>query len=535
MQRIRPMPSLIEDLQSPDAYPPPRPAAVELRTTHASWVFLTGPEVWKIKRPVNFGFLDFSTLEKRRAICADEVRLNAQLAPGVYLGVEPVVRGPDGHRIGAGDPVEFAVHMVRLPDEDAALPLLRAGRLSVAHLRALAARLGAFYAGLPPLTDEGATAAFARAVTQNFEQLRPFAGTNVSGEALAAMESQQTTALARALPRLHAREAQGFVKECHGDLRLEHVYFPGGRADAVPVCIDALEFNRALRVIDVGLDVAFFAMELLGEGRRDESEDFLAAFAQASNDFALYAPLDLFVGYRALVRAKVACIVAADSGTPAEKRRRKIEEATRLFALAERSSRPVGPAPWLLVVMGLPGTGKSTLAQALGATLHVPVVSSDATRKHLGGVPPTARAPAALYSDDFSQRTLQQLLRSADDVLGSGRGVILDGTFRKAADRAAVRRLAATAGCPLLFVQTICDEAIVRERLRVRQQSASVSDADAAVFETLRQQFEPPVELPAAEYLIVDSARPAPEPVAQVEARLLRVLPREMFFDLAHR
>lgn len=527
LQTNRLMGSLTDDLLSPQAYPEPRPAGVELRETHASWVFVTQRDVWKVKKPVKFGFLDFSTLDKRHHFCLEEVRINARLAPGVYRGVVPIVRGEEHLAIapeGGGDAVEYAVHMRRLADGEAALSMLKEGHLSAEHLRRLALRLAEFYASLPPLRDLAACAAFAHAVQENFEQLEPFVGRFLQRPVLDRMQKAQSEAMARLMPTLRAREAAGSVREGHGDLRLEHVYFPGGSARATPLCIDALEFSAAFRMADVGLDLAFMVMELRAQVREDLAEDFLAAFAHASNDFEIYALMEPFVAYRALVRAKVACIVAADTTTSAAKRDRKTQEADRLFALADATLGPEAPspkaAPFIIVVGGLPGVGKSTLAGALALALHVPVVASDATRKHLAGLAPTARGGPDIYSPAFSRKTMDEVLRRAALVLGAGRGVILDATFRHAEDRARALALADKNGCALLFAQAHCDEALVHARLRARQRGASVSDADAAVFEKLKAVYQNPDELPGPLKLRVDTALPLAAQLNLVKARL---------------
>jgi aminoglycoside phosphotransferase family enzyme/predicted kinase len=495
---------LPEALRRTSAFPPPAPHAVSLATTHASWVFLTEREVWKVKRPVSFGFLDYSDAEKRRRACEDEARLGARLAAEVYLGVAPVYRGPGGLSfVGPGEIVDHAVRMRRLADADSALALGREGRLTPAHLESLAARLAAFYAQAPVTPELGHPDVFAANVVENHQQCLPYAGRFVDAEALAQLFHWQEGALAAATPLLHERLGEQRIREGHGDLRLEHVYFVDGAPDRALV-IDPIEFNRRFRCLDVALDVAFLAMELEDRGQRPLAAFFLSRFARDTGDYGFYGLLDLYLSYRAWVRAKVACFVAGDPSTAPDKAQRKAAEAERLFALAASYMRPPPVCQHVIAVGGMIGSGKSTVADALTLELGLPAVSSDATRKSLHGLAPTERGDESLYSDEATRRTYAEVLRRAERVLGSGRGVILDATFGSPAARAAARELARAKGRPFLFVEVTCDEATVRARLRARDAGPSVSDAREDLFARAASLHRPAEELPDEERLVVE-------------------------------
>jgi predicted kinase len=322
--------------------------------------------------------------------------------------------------------------------------------------------------------------------------------------------------LEREAARFRRRVAQGRIRDGHGDLRLEHVYFE----DAEPLVIDCVEFNPHLRQGDVAGDVAFLAMELTARSRADLAERFLAAFAQESDDADLYGVVDFYAAYRAWVRGKVAALLAADPTTPPERAARKAAEAERLFALAGTFAAPRPGAPPLIAVGGLIGTGKSTLAEALSEALGVPVLSSDRVRKRLAGVRPTERAPAAVYAPAFTARTFDEMFRLAGVVLDSGRGVVLDATFRDRARRRAARALARRRGRPFLFVETACAEATIRERLGRRALGPSVSDADQSLLARVRAEFEPVTELEPGEHVRVDTTGP-PEAGARAALRAL--------------
>src|SRR5262245_7118328 len=351
---------LLEDLARPEAYPAPLPTTVNLVTTHISWVFITDHEVWKLKRPVDYGFVNYTTLDRRRHFCDEEVRLNRRLAPDVYLEVAPVrLEGGRHSFVSNGTVVDYAVRMRRLPDTASAESLLRSGALTHEHLAHLAGRLAAFYAASAPGPRRGSLDVVRSNAEENFAQVRPFVGRFVQPETFSVVSSWQLERLAQDASAFGARQDQGRVRDGHGDLRLEHVYFePDG-----PIVIDAVEFSERFRIGDVAGDVAFLAMELDARSRPDLAASFLAAFARASDDYDLYSVLDFYLSYRAWVRGKVASFLAADPSAGSEKAQRKSREAERLFALARAYSERVGGGA-VIAVGGVIGAGKSTLADA---------------------------------------------------------------------------------------------------------------------------------------------------------------------------
>jgi uncharacterized protein len=513
-------PDLVGDLLRVTSYPPPHPTAVSLVTTHISWVFLTDHEAWKVKRPVDFGFVDFSDATKRLHFCQEEVRLNRRLAPDVYMGVVPVRRDASGHTFtGEGAVVEHAVRMRRLDDSRSAAVLLERNELDHEHLAGLAARLARFYEQAAERRDLGSPRMLVENVEDNLAGLKAAAGSVLSAGELETVARAQREALHRHVRRLADRQAAGRIRDGHGDLRLEHIYFLAVETDA-PVIIDALEFAERYRCADTALDIAFLAMELEAAGRPDLAAYFVYRFARESQDYDCYPLLDFYVCYRALVRAKVACLLAGDPATPPEKAQRKRAEAAALLALAARHGERRPELPVVVVVGGLVGAGKSTLAEALARGIGMPVVSSDHTRKHLGGIAPDERAPPEQYASGFTARTYDEMFRRAEQVLLAGRSVLLDGTFRSVEARQAARELATAHGAPFLFVEATCDEATLRDRLAARAMVRRESDADQAVLERIRGEFTPVVELPGHELLIVDTRAPAHAVVSRVAARM---------------
>jgi len=409
--------------------------------------------------------------------------------------------------------------MRRLAETASAESLLRHDHLTHEHLARLAGRLVAFYATSSPAPSWGSRDILRANVEENFAQVRPFIGRFVKLQTFEAVRTWQLGCLARNANAFEMRQANGRIRDGHGDLRLEHVYFERQE----PIVIDAIEFNERFRLADAAADVAFLAMELDARSRPGLAAGILAAFAMESADYDLYAVVDFYLSYRAWVRGKVASFLAADPSTAPEKAQRKAREAERLFALARAYCEPrveLGP---VVAVGGLIGAGKSTLAQCLGRSLSVPVIYSDRTRKALAGVPSTQQASAEAYTGAFTRQTYEELFRRADVVLSSGRGVILDATFRDRELRLRARQLAIRHGRLFRLVEEVCDDATLRARLRSRAAAGgSVSDATEEILERFHREFEPVRELAAGEHVPVVTTLPVSAQVHAVRSTLAR-------------
>ncbi len=518
------MGTLKDDLLHAGAFPGAE-GEIELAETHASWVFLVGGEVFKVKKPVDFGFLDFCTRERRRAACEAEVSLNARLAPDVYLGVLPVRRDRNGvHSVnGPGETVDWAVHMVRLPDEQRADQRLARGALSGADVDAIAARIADFH---ERARHDQATASFGTAdavgwsVRENFAQTRGVVERSVDPEDARDIERWQTDFLREHTALFDARIAAGRVRDGHGDLRLEHVYL---RPQGITI-IDCIEFNERFRFADVCADLAFLSMDLAYAGRADLAERLLARYARDTNDFDLYALVDFYESYRAYVRAKVSLMLAADEGADPRLRAKASAEARRYFLLALSADRRPLLAPALVCVGGIIASGKSTIAAQIAEELDAPVVEADRTRKHMIGVAPRTpvhdKAWKGAYDPGFTEQVYAEVRRRARVVLDSGRPVVMDASFRSRPMRAAARALAEEAGVPFLFVECRADAAICRERLVRRRRETGVSDGRLEIFEDFCARVEPVTELGARDHLVLDTSLPLEESVAALRERL---------------
>jgi aminoglycoside phosphotransferase family enzyme/predicted kinase len=488
-------------------------------------VFLVGDDVYKVKKPVDLGFLDFSTLERRRAACDAEVRLNARLAPRVYLGVRPVRRGPDGvHTIESdGDTVDWAVHMRRLDDRTRADELLARGELRGESIDAIAHQLATFHAAARCDAETcrfGTPEAVEANVVENFVQTRRDVTRHVRPAEAREIEVQQTTFIHEHADVLRARIDAQRIRDGHGDLRLEHVYMDGAHA----TIIDCIEFNDRFRFADVCADLAFLSMDLAWHGHVDLAERLLARYARESNDFDLYAVVDFYESYRAYVRAKVSMLLAADVGANDALRARADAEARRYLLLALSAGRRSLVPPMLVCVGGIVASGKSSIADHLGMELGAPVVEADRTRKHMLGIDPTVHVQAGswsgAYDPAFTERVYGELLRRAGVVLASGRPAVVDASFRAREMRRMARALAEAHRVPFRFVECRASAEVTRERLARREVESGVSDARLPLLEEFRSRFEPPEEIRPGEHVVLDTTRPVEESLAQLRSAM---------------
>jgi aminoglycoside phosphotransferase family enzyme/predicted kinase len=484
---------LDEALASGSLFPGPR-GPVEVRETHASRVFLTGTDVYKLKKPVNLGFLDYSTLSRRRRMCRLEVELNSRLAPHVYLGVEKVTQGSDGRlRLnGNGSVVDYLVHMRRLADEQSLESLLRSGAANEGHARQAGERIGQFHRSAEPADPAFGPPTFLRNTRANLRSLQPLFGGNVRQTVFEELAAYFKDAWSSFHGGLEQRASAGRIRDGHGDLRAEHVYFEDGIT-----IIDCVEFDRRYRCSDTALDFAFLAMDVAASGYPDFTSPLIESYESAAAD-SIGAVLPLYCWYRALVRAKVAGILAGQQ-VDRETQLASALAARRHLYYALRVARS-DRRPVLLEVGGLPGTGKTTLSRALGTAVGAEVRSADETRKRLAGLGPDAhpasRLDSGLYTEQMNRRVYQALLNGAADALTRGRSIVLDATFRRRKDRESARALAALHGARFLMVECEAPEEVVVARLRDRATTPDPwSDATVATFRAHLARYEPPAEL----------------------------------------
>lgn len=490
---------LLPFLLNPNSYPH-RPKRVRLVQTHGSFVFIAPPFVYKVKKPVNFGFLNFSTLEKRRHFCAREVALNRRLSPAMYLGVVPIsVRGGRFAFGGEGEVIEYAVKMRKLSDSHFLDRLVARGAVGRDGIGRIAEALTAFYRAQQPAAEIEAWGRVTRlriSTDENFRQTGPFVGQTLPRPAFAAIRAFTDGFYSRHARLFSARVRERRIRDCHGDLHLEHIHLTP-RALHIYDCI---EFNDRFRYVDVASDAAFLAMDLDAKGRPDLARHFVAKMAAGLRDPGMLRLMDFYKCYRAYVRGKVESLHSVAHAAPEAERQAGAERARSYFRLALRYA-VAGSRPLAVVVMGRIASGKSALAAALAAELGWEVVSSDRVRKELAGFPLYERtseaARARLYSGAMTARTYARLCAVAEAAARAHRGIVLDATFATRAHREKMRARFARRGLDWCVIEAHADDRTVRRRLREREaRPEEISDARLDDFAALTRLYEPPAELP---------------------------------------
>jgi aminoglycoside phosphotransferase family enzyme/predicted kinase len=498
---------LIVFLESPPSYPH-KPTDVRAIQTHISWVFIASPFVFKVKKPVNLGFLDFSTLEKRHYFCQREIELNRRFCPEIYLDAVPVYETDSGFSFKPrGKIVEYAVKMKELPRGCFLNELLEKNLVGEKEINRVISILHRFYQAetpTPKIEQWGTPEKLKISTDENFTQVESFIGKTISPAAFEAIRHYTNQFYELNENLFHERIQQHRVLDCHGDLRLDHVHL----TPEATTIFDCIEFNDRFRFIDIANDLAFLAMDFDFKGRSDVGNLFLRNAARELDDAGMLKVANFYKCYRAFVRGKVESIQATEKETTNSEEHQK--QAARYFRLALGYAIASAEA-LILVVMGRVATGKSTIAKRLASELDWPVFSSDETRKTLTGVPLTQRTPselrAKIYSARMTQKTYGKLLESGFAAIGCcsrGRrprlpqphnGVILDATFSTRALRKFLRDECKKANVSIQFVELEVDPNEIKNRLKLRdEKTAETSDARLEDFEKLNAQYQPTSE-----------------------------------------
>lgn len=555
------LPTLIRALLRPSAYPHPS-GRVRLIQTHISYVLLAGEHVYKIKKPVSFGFLDFSTLGKRRYYCRQEVVLNSRLCADTYLGVVPIRDEGGRFSVGgrSGRIVEYAVHMRRLPQEGMMDRLLRRNAVSAEMVQQVADRVAAFHA------EAETSARIARfgdwAIRydwkENIEQWQPYIGRVITAEQDRILRAYGEAFFARKAAVLQRRVEKRRIKHVHADLRADSVCFTdtsttlsAGGSETRPyasdgseigpyesICIfDCVEFSRRISLLDVARDVGFLAMDLEYRGRGDLGRAFIDRYVEVSGDRELYEIVEFYAAYSACVRGKVKAFLLDEKEVPDAEKRRARKAARDFFALACRYAEALPPA-MLVITCGLSGTGKSTVARGLAERAGFKVMSSDVVRKERAGIAPGERRIEAfgqgIYAAEAIDRIYADLLRQAGPLLLEGRSVILDATFIRRKHRQQAAALAKEAGAQFACLEIEASSEAVCARLGRRlREGRDPSDARWEIYVAQKRRFQRPTEVPAERRIVVDGARPVGSQVARALAGLRAVSPLSVFNQMS--
>jgi aminoglycoside phosphotransferase family enzyme/predicted kinase len=476
---------LIEGLLSPAAYPH-EVGKVELVETHISWVFLTGEYAYKVKKPVDLGFLDFTELSRRHHYCDEEIRLNRCWAPGLYIDVVPITGVNGAPRVaGEGMPIEYAVRMRQFGYDMRLDRQLAIGELGVDDMLELGTEVARQHLRARKIKpSEHLSRVTRQLILDNYESL--------VGDVPDAFLSAQMRWMKQKLedygPRMDERSEAGFFRECHGDLKLANIVrLPDGiRA------FDCIEFNRDLREIDVVADYGFLMMDLKMHGATDLASIFLNRYLELTGDYKGACLLPIYEVYRSLVRAKILGIKLREAATSmtAVSDRRAMRRYCALARVLTSQRRPL-----LIAMTGFSGSGKSWLSSRLVPSLFAIRLRSDLERKRLAGVAPTADSQSGIGSGIYDRETTtivyDKLLDTACQLLRAGLNVILDAAFLNASHRQLARRTAERAGARFALVETVASETELQRRLQHRGDRTSVSEADIAVLRHQLNTAEP--------------------------------------------
>jgi aminoglycoside phosphotransferase family enzyme/predicted kinase len=503
---------IVHALLQPEAYDH-GPINVELTQTQMSYVFLTGDYAFKIKKPVDLGYLDYTSLDNRHFFCNRELDLNRRLAPDVYLEVIPVVESGRQIRIGGEGTIrDYAVKMKQLPRDRMMDSLLINEQVTEDMVVTVAGKLADFHNNAESTEEIGAfgdITAIRENTDENFTQTIKYIGQSISSTHFNKINSYTSSFLEMNTSLFRKRVKEQRIKDCHGDLHAAHICFDNG----IDI-YDCIEFNDRFRYCDVASEVAFLAMDLDRYSRADLSKSFTDAYIESSGDKELSGLLPFYKCYRAYVRGKVESFKLDDPQIPDKDA--VLAAAQRYFSLSNWYCRE---KPILVIIVGLVGTGKTAVARSLERSLGLPVISSDIVRKELAGIPPTEhrydRFESGIYTDAFSDLTYDTMFNQARDLLSQGRSVVLDATFSRLASREQAIRIAEKTNSDIIAVECVLDEEVVKSRLERRLHEETASDAGWDIYEIQKQTFDRVTEFGPEDHVVIDTSQ-FPENITKI-------------------
>ena len=513
-----------------------RPQQVHLIQTHGAYILVASPYVYKVKKPVNLGFLDFSTLGKRLHFLKRELLLNKRLCPEIYLGIVPIFL-KKGTLTFSGDDniVEYALKMRELPSQYFIKERLKKGDFGYEEIDRIAEKLKMFYKYQIPkekIVTWGRIEQLKISTDENFRQIEPYIDRTLSQQAFDTIRYYTDQFYIHKASLLSSRADDGWIRDCHGDLHLDHIHL-----SPTSVCIyDCIEFNDRFRYIDVANDIAFLAMDLDFHGHPHFSKFLVDRMAGLLGDPDMHRVMDFYKCYRAVVRGKVESLRSSEHEIPDAERKQSRELAQHYVRMALQYAA-VGSKPTVLVVMGNVATGKSTLATTLSQELGWEVVSSDKIRKELFGIPLHERSNdhirSRLYTDFMKQKVYGQLLDYAVNKACKGKDMILDATFSSRANRTRLRKQLKLLGASYCFIETQASDKTVQQRLREREKDSPVSDARIEDLELMKRLYEPPTELNSQETIVADTQEGV-DTVGQVFKDLVLIHLLNDYFEPKH-
>ena len=513
------LPAMVRGLLRPAAYPEPT-TRVSLEQTQMSFVFLTDGYAYKVKKPVDLGYLDYTTLEKRLHFCHKEMELNRRLCADAYLDVVKITHRNNSFAIGGeGEAIEYAVRMRRLPQKRMMDALLEKNGVTDEMVSRLAEKIATFHRQADTnkeISAFGGIETIIQNTEENFSQTDKYIGRTISRWQLERIMEYTRRFIAQNKPLFAGRVKEGRIRDCHGDLHTAHICFEDG------ICVyDCIEFNDRFRYGDVAAEVAFLAMDLDHHGRADLSRIFVDKYIGFSRDEGLKKLLPFYKCYRAYIRGKVACFKLDDPYIHPDERRQTQQTAAGYFDLA---CAYVKSKPSLFITVGLVGSGKSTLAQALAKRMGLAVISSDVTRKRLAAIPRTEHRfeefDSGIYSPEFSRKTYDTMFAQAREILSDGGSVVLEASFIKAEERQKASDIAAETGAQFFTLECNLDKELTRQRLSRRLEEETASDGRWEIYQLQQKLLDSVSEIPFQKRVIIDTSQPIAEIVSYVLDRI---------------
>lgn len=488
------LPKLVQQMLSPDFYPHAVAEPVRLMQTHVSYVLLTGDYVYKLKKPVNFGFLDYSTLEKRKHFCEEEIRLNEKGAGSLYLGVEQISETSGEYAIdGEGEAAEYAVKMTQFPQSALLSEQFEKGEFDEDKVRSLAKTIAKFHS--ETRTDDrirsfGTVEKIREAFDENYEQTEGFTGGDSVGTPQTQQQFDETKAYTDNFfetrqDLIAQRLERDRIRACHGDLHLGNICEWNDEI----LLFDCIEFNEPFRFVDVMYDIAYVVMDLEMAGKKDLSNIFINQYAEETGDWEGLKVLPMYVSRQSYVRAKVTSFMLGDPSVSDEDKQAASEKAAKYYRLAWSYLQDFKPGKKgsIVAMAGLSGSGKSTVAKALAQKENAIYLRSDAVRKHLAGVRLDQKGGDEIYTPEMSDKTYSRLIDLGVDLASEGYSVVLDAKFDRKEKREEAIAAAKAKDIPLSFIHCQAPEGVLKTRLDER--SGDIADATADIL--ARQSMEP--------------------------------------------
>ena len=545
-------PKLVEAMFRPEFYPH-RPEQVELIQTHISYIFIAGDYVYKVKKAVDFGFLDFTTLDKRKYYCNEELRLNRRLAPKVYLEVVEIGEDAEGNiSLGMKDRiVEYAVKMLKIPREGMLKTLLHQGKVDNLVMDALARKLVAFHRSAATgghIDEIGGLETIRRNHDENFQQTESYINITIPEVQYNFIKAYIYNFIDNNHALFAKRVVDHRIREGHGDLHLEHICimglgYPDNSAGTAPykaidqsrreydpddiVIFDCIEFNERFRYDDVAAEVAFLAMDLDYNAYLDHSETFVNAYIKHSGDYEIRSLLNFYKCYYAYVRGKVVGYEINDSSLWQEERDEAAKTAARYFDLAYTYTARL-EKPTLILMAGLMGTGKSIRARLIAPRVGADIIQTDAVRKKILNIEPTEQHYEAfdrgIYSEEITRKTYDRAIELASEKLKEGKSIIIDASYKSRNDRRKAFEAAEKLHADFFIIECICPENIVKERLTSRMSDgAEISDGRWEIYQAQKETFDAITEISDSLHIILDTSLTPEESMNQAIGKLKNI------------